>query len=118
MRNGLDAVKILYAGCRCAMNVAVRQHDWTDRPPSAATVAGMRKVNRISVASTAVALTLLGGGLSLAASPIAAAGPSSHLNATGGDNTAVDSDGDQDAFPVINSVEARPQVKAPNKMTK
>ncbi len=66
----------------------------------------------------------------MAASPIAAAA-SSHINATGGDNSAVDkdgtqgdftnavqgtvdSDGDQDAFDLINSEEAQPQQKAPS----
>ncbi len=95
----------------------------------------MRKVNRISIASTAIALTFMGGGLALAASPIAAATPSSHVNATGGDNSAVDtdgtqgdftnavqgtvdSDGDEDAFDLVNSDEAKPQEKAPSKMTK
>lgn len=90
----------------------------------------MRKVNRISVASTALALGLIGGGFSLVGSPIAAASPSSHLNASGGDHSAVDKDGtqgdftnavqgrvdddgDQDAF-LINSEEAKPQEKAPS----
>lgn len=87
----------------------------------------MWKINRIAVASTAVVLTLLGGGLSFAASPSAAAKtPSSHVSATGGDNSAVtnsvqgtvDSDGDQDAFDLIKSEEAKPQDTAPNRMTK
>jgi hypothetical protein len=97
----------------------------------AASLIGMRDLNRISVASGAIALALLGGGLSLAASPMAAAksSPRTNVSATGGDNTAVDidgtqgdfnpavqgttdSDGDQDAF-MTNSEEVKPQEKAP-----
>lgn len=91
----------------------------------------MRKLNRISVASGAVAVALMGGGLALTASPVAAASPSSHVTASGGDHSAVDSDGtqgafsnavqgtvdsdgDQDAFDLINSEEAKPQEKAPS----
>ena len=94
-----------------------------------ATLGRMRKLNRISVASGAVVLALMGGGVSLIASPVAAARASSHVNASGGDNSAVDTDGtqgaftnavqgtvdtdgDQDAFDVINSEEASPQEKA------
>lgn len=96
----------------------------------------MPKLNRISVASGAIALVLMGGCGSLAASPIAAANASSHVNATGGDNTSVDKDGTQGDFTnsvqgtvdpdgdqdvdalLTNSEEAKPQEKAPNKMSK
>lgn len=96
----------------------------------------MPKLNRISVASGAIVLALVGSGFSLVAGPIAAAKPSSHVIATGGDNTsvdkdgtqgdftnsvqgAVDPDGDQDVDALLtNSEEAKPQEKAPNKMSK
>ena len=99
----------------------------------------MRNNLRISISSAAAGLALIGG-LALGATPIAAAlGPPPpkpmKINASGGDQTAVDhdgtqgdftnsvqgaidSDGDQDAFNLTKSEEATPQDKAPNKMTK
>lgn len=90
--------------------------------------------------STAAAALALLGGVALGASPIAAAAGVSppkpmHISASGGDKTAVDSDGtqgdftnavqgkidsdgDQDAFDLTKSEDAAPQEKAPNKMTK
>ena len=77
------------------------------------------------------------GGLALGAAPIASAAGSKpmQIDASGGDNTAIDhdgtqgnftdsvqgvedSDGDQDAFDLKKSEEATPQDKAVNKMTK
>lgn len=99
----------------------------------------MAHSTRITLATVAAAWALTGG-LAFAASPVAAAAsvrPPTPMNvsATGGDNTAVDSDGtqgslgssvqgtvdsdgDQDAFNLTKSEESVPQEKAENKMTK
>lgn len=90
---------------------------------------------RISLSSAAATMALMSG-LALGTSPIASAAHPKpmHISATGGDKTAIDSDGtqgdftdsvqgkedsdgDQDAFDLTNSVEATPQEKAENKMT-
>lgn len=84
-----------------------------------------------------VAALAVMGALSLGASPLAAATgtPNMNITASGGDGTAVDSDGtqgsftnsvegavdsdgDQDAHDMTKSEEAAPQDKSPNKMTK
>lgn len=93
---------------------------------------------RTTVASAATALALMGS-VGLGAGPAASAKgtkpPPMHISASGGDKTAVDSDGtqgafasavqgkvdsdgDQDAFDEIKSEEAKPQDKAPHRMTK
>ena len=88
--------------------------------------------------SSTLAAVALSGGLALAASPVAAAKgtPNMKINASGGDGTAVDHDGTQGSFTnavqgtvdadgnqdvdalLIQSEEAHPQEKAPNKMSK
>lgn len=99
----------------------------------------MRNTLRIPISAAAAGLALMGG-VVLGIGPTAAAvGPTlpkpMHIGASGGDKTAVDkdgtqgsftdsiqgkrdSDGDEDAFDLKKSVEATPQVKAKNKMTK
>ena len=90
----------------------------------------------LAAVSSAAAAVALSGGLSLAASPVAAAKPSSTIDATGGDGSAgdhdgtqgsftnavqgtIDPDGDQDVDKLLTqSPEAAPQDKAPNKMSK
>ncbi len=85
----------------------------------------MFAINRTIVASSAVALALLGG-VAIGVSPVASA-VNSNVTATGGDGTSVDhdgtqgdfnpavqgasdSDGDQDAY-LLNSEEATPQIQ-------
>lgn len=87
----------------------------------------------LAALSSTAAVLALSGGLALTASPVASAQgtPNMNIDATGGDNTAVDSDGtvgsfsnsvqgavdpdgDQDAM-LIQSVEAVPQDKATSK---
>jgi hypothetical protein len=74
----------------------------------------------------------MGGLATVAQIPMASAGTKPmNIDASGGDNTKVvqpnitdsvqgvkDSDGDQDAFDLINSEDVTPQFKAENKMTK
>ena len=91
------------------------------------------KRSLLAALSSAAAAVALSGGLALAASPVASANgtPNMNIDATGGDNTAVDHDGtvgsfssavqgvvdpdgDQDAT-LIQSEEAVPQDKAATK---
>lgn len=101
---------------------------------SAAIVGDMLNFRRSAFAFAAAVLATMGGGLAM--SPVASAvSAHSAIAATGGDKTSVDrdgtqgsftdavqgqvdSDGDQDAFDVIQSEKATPEFKAPNKMTR